>query len=162
MKTQTLIQAMFPKHLLPQIFKGLPVLQCVLGNFLKNRYETENNTVLRNAQWSRRCHYHFLSHNTSNAATLPNTANIQSQLQSFFGSNCFLTFSCSTLNHTNCKFLWDKGKVFPCQCHEVIYGTVQVHLHSFLTLCHLMSYRTANLQILHFKYLLNKCPYWIF
>jgi hypothetical protein len=31
-----------------------------------------------------------------------------------------------------------------------------------LTLCRLMSYksyRTANLQMLHFKYLFNKCPY---
>jgi hypothetical protein len=25
-----------------------------------------------------------------------------------------------------------------------------------------MSYRTANFQMLHFKYLFNKCPYWIF
>jgi hypothetical protein len=70
----------------------------------------------------------------ADAATLPNTANIQSQFQSFFGSNRFLTFPYSTLNHTNCKFLWGKGKVFPCPCHEVIHWTVQVYLHSFLTL----------------------------
>jgi hypothetical protein len=37
---------------------------------------------------------------------------------------------------------------------------------AFLTLCRLPTYiymyRTANLQTLHFKYLFNKYPYWIF
>jgi hypothetical protein len=66
----------------------------------------------------------------ADAAMLPNTANIQAQFQ-FPVSNHFLTFPCSTLNHSNCQFLWHKGKVFPVYA---IYGKIQLYLHSFLSL----------------------------